>query len=151
MTKPLTIQEEAERAKGIKDFCAGKPFNINRSEAWAIGWKETAAKFRVSEKERYCVAISTTMNRQCMRRATFGDLCTWHAKLVAKSETPPAPSNPAISIKELWRRHSEMKEGLYAMVKKRERQGRDAESLRRSVTYAVEQDERNIRAMAAHG
>lgn len=78
--KELTKEEEIERATGIIAFCKGKTFNINKSPAWARGWKEMANKFRSAPQKVQCSVI-TGMDRQCMRAATIGDLCAYHAKM----------------------------------------------------------------------
>jgi hypothetical protein len=90
---PLTREEEIERAEGIIAFCKGKPFNIRKSPAWAKGWKEMASKFRPTGPTLVQCSATTkdTMGRdfrQCMRRATIGDLCVWHAKLASKRRGP---------------------------------------------------------------
>lgn len=101
MAKPLTQQEEIERARGIADFCKGKPFNTNQNEAWILGWKEMAAKFRSQPLIPKCAAITSTMNRRCMRAATIGDLCQLHAAIAPKklrrinAECEPAKNEAA--------------------------------------------------------
>ena len=81
MRRPLTQREEIRRAQGIAAFCKGAPFNTNKNEAWILGWKEMAEKFRSRSPIPKCAAITSTMDRRCMRAATVGNLCQLHAKI----------------------------------------------------------------------